>query len=88
MTNAEAMERTLEVLEGLGRLEDIDTARVQALRSMAVQLDSKPGNSQMWKVYWESLSALLEADDDADDGLAAALAQIASAAEMGDSEAT
>lgn len=83
--NAAAMESTLTELRRLGRFEDVDAARVQALRSMAAALDDNPYNSQMWREYREALNEVLKADDDADDGLAAALAQIRGAAEMGDS---
>jgi len=68
----------------MGRFADVDAARVQALRSMAQALDENPFSSQMWREYRESLSEVLGADDDADDSLAAALAQIAGAAEVGD----
>lgn len=86
--NARAMESTLTELERLGRVESIDAARVQALRTMATALDENPYNSQMWREYREALGEVLKADDDADDGLAAALAQIRGAAEMGDPPAS
>jgi hypothetical protein len=73
--NAEAIEVTLHALGEAGRLEDIDAARVQALRSIAEALDEKPWNSQMWREYRESLEGLTA--DDADDGeLAAILAEL------------
>ena len=80
---AAAMEQTLAELKRLGRFEDVDAARVQALRSMAVSLDDRPYNSQMWKELRESLNEVLEADEDADDNLAAALAQISSGTSLG-----
>ena len=80
---ASAMESTLTELKRLGRFEAVDEARVQALRSMAVALDANPFNSQMWKELRESLNEVLEADEDADDSLAAALAQISSGATLG-----
>ena len=87
-TMAVAMERTLVELDRLGRFEEIDTARIQSLRSMAVALDANPFNSQMWRELRESLNEVTKADDDADDSLAAALAQIAGAASVGDTETT
>lgn len=81
-----AMERTITELERLGRFEDVDAARVQALRTMAFALDSNPFNSQMWRELRESLSEVTRASDDADDALAAALAQISGAASVGDQE--
>ena len=81
-----AMRRTLVELERLGRFEAVDAARVQALMSMAESLDQNPFNSQMWRELRESLNEVTRADDDADDGLAAALAQIAGATSLGDPE--
>ena len=57
-TNVAAVEVTLAELKRLGRLEKIDSARVQALRSMAAALDLNPFNSQMWKEYRESIGDL------------------------------
>lgn len=66
-TNADAIEITLAALEQMGRLEDIDAARVQALRSMAAALDEHPFNSQMWREYREAIAGLT-ADDSSRDG--------------------
>lgn len=84
-SNLAAVEAMLTELRRMGRLADVDVAKVQALRSMAQALDDNPFNSQMWKHYWEAIEAVCEADDDADDRLAAAVAQIRGATEMGDS---
>ena len=80
----EAMEQTVAALERMGRFEQVDAATVQSLRSMALALDVNPFNSQMWRELRETLSQVLEADDDADDGIAAALAQIAGVPKVGD----
>ena len=69
--NGVAFERTLAVLVLAGRIEEIDAARVQALRSMAASLDEKPFNSQMWREYREALEGLTT--DDANDGALEAL---------------
>lgn len=66
-TNAAAIEVTLSALERMGRLEDVDAARVQALRSMAAALDEHPFNSQMWREYREAIAGLT-ADDSSRDG--------------------
>ena len=84
---ASAMEQTLAELKRLGRFEDVDAARVQALRSMATSLDDRPHNSQMWKELRESLNEVLEADEDADDLVAAALAEISSGTTLGNQAA-
>jgi len=73
--NGVAIRKTLAELDRLGRFEDVDAARRQALLSMAQALDENPFNSQMWREYRESLNEVLRADDDADDELASAFAE-------------
>lgn len=65
--NATACEQTLAELDRMGRLERVDAARVQAVRSMAAALDAKPFNAQMWREYREALGALTV--DDGDSGV-------------------
>lgn len=69
--NGQAVEVTLGELRRMGRLEKVDQAFVQALRSMAQALDVNPFNSQMWKEYREAIGGLLadDGDPDAIDGL-------------------
>jgi IS5 family transposase len=69
--NANAIEQTLAALAAQGRLEEVDAARVQALRSMAEALDAKPFNSQMWREYREALEGLTS--DESDGGAIEAL---------------
>jgi hypothetical protein len=85
MSNLDAVNRTLKVLEDLGRIDKVDTAMVHALRSMAAALDLDPSNAALWGRYLATLGDLLEAEVDADSGLAEALAEIRSATEVGDS---
>lgn len=66
--NARAIEVTLGELRRIGRLEKIDEARVQALRSMAAALDQNPFNSQMWREYREAIEGLT-ADDGSSDSV-------------------
>lgn len=61
----------------MGRLEAIDEARVQMLRSMADALDAKPYNSQMWREYREALERVI-ADGDDGGGIAALLESLRS----------
>lgn len=65
MTNLEAVESTLAELYRMGRLEVVDAAKVQAVRSMAQSLDEKPFNSQMFHEYLAALEDLT-ADGDSD----------------------
>lgn len=64
--NAKAIEETLAELKRMGRLERIDAAKVQALRSMAEALDLNPFNSQMWKEYREAIGGLASDDSGSD----------------------
>lgn len=61
--NALAIGTTLAELRRMGRLEKINAAQVQALRSMAEALDQNPFNSQMWKEYREAIGGLTASDD-------------------------
>lgn len=62
-TNGGQIEQTLKALRGMGRLEKVDAAAVQALRSMARALDDNPQNAALWRQYREALRELT-ADDD------------------------
>jgi len=70
-TNHGQLEQTLRELRRLGRIEKVDAAAVQALRSMSAALDTDPANAALWRQYREALRELT-ADDTA--GLAAAAA--------------
>lgn len=56
--NRSELERTLEAVKRLGRVEDIDAARVQAVRSMALSLDYDPSNAALWRQYREAIKEL------------------------------
>ena len=73
--NRKAAEVTLKELKRMGRVEKIDAAAVQMLRSMADSLDAKPYNSQMFKEYRETLGELT-ADGDGSDQIADLLAAL------------
>lgn len=62
--NGKAIDVTLSELRRMGRLEKVDQARVQALRSMAAALDANPFNSQMWREYREAIEGLTRHDGD------------------------
>lgn len=63
--NVEALCETLDELERIGRLEKVDAAKVQAVKSMAQALDDNPFNANMWREYGAALERLVD-DDDAD----------------------
>lgn len=83
-TNASALEKTLSAMANCGRIEDIDAAAVQALRSMAATLDDDPSKAALWREYLNALAEVRRADDDADASLNGLLAEIGSAAPVGD----
>ena len=64
--NERAIEATLAELRAMGRLEKIDAAKVQALRSIAEALDLNPFNSQMWREYREAIEGLTRNDGGSD----------------------
>lgn len=65
-TNSGQLEQTLKELRRLGRIEKIDAARVQALRSLAVALDADPWKAALWRLYLEALRELTADDSDGD----------------------
>ena len=81
--NVSAARTTLRELGRLGRLEKIDSARRQALISVAEAVDQRPDNPGLWREYRGLIDDLLRTDEDADDELAAALAAIAGGSEVG-----
>lgn len=64
MVNIDALEKTLSTLRNLGRLEAVDAALVQALRSMAESLDRDPSNAALWRQYREALRELRADESD------------------------
>ena len=82
--NVDATEVTLRELDRMGRVEDVDRAKVQMLRSLSRAVDDEPYNAALWRQYREALNVLLEVDVDADDDLAAAVAEIAGGTALGD----
>lgn len=64
MNNPEALEVTLQSLRDTRRLENVDEALVQALKSMAEALDRDPSNAALWRQYRETLKELTADDSD------------------------
>ena len=84
MSNGDAFESTLTVLEELGRIERVDVAQVEAVRSLASAVDEHPEVASLWRQYREALAELVRTDDDADGSLEAALEALRSATPVGD----
>lgn len=79
-TNAEALERTIRALD---LDEDRESARIQALRSMARALDSNPSKAMLWQQYREGLEGVLSDNEDEDDVVRDAREKIRGAAPLG-----
>jgi hypothetical protein len=79
-----ATETAIEALEVLGRLNDIDAARVAALRALADAVDSDPTNASLWREYRATEQLLREKNDPSSDDFTQLLAALS--AEMGDTE--
>jgi hypothetical protein len=77
--NVEAFAATLAELKKLGRIETLDAAQVQLVRSLAAAVDDDPLASGLWRQYREALADLLRADDNADQELTQALEALRSA---------
>lgn len=71
-SNASELGKTLKHLQEMGRLEKVDAARVQMVRTMARALDDNPQNAALWRQYREALQQLTrgESDGGLDDALA------------------
>jgi hypothetical protein len=80
-TNSGQLEQTLRELRRLGRIEKIDAAAVQALRSMARALDADPSAAALWRQYREALRELTvdDSDSSAGDAIEALFAQVGDA---------
>lgn len=63
-SNVKALEETLSSLRDTRRLERVDEALVQGLRSMAGALDLDPSNAALWRQYRETLKELTADDSD------------------------
>lgn len=85
MSNLDAVTQTLDELRRMGRIEPVDSALVEAARTMAAALDEQPGNAQLWKAYRDTLEVLTDDSADDDDKVAALLAELSAPA--GDAEA-
>lgn len=72
--NTVELGETLSWLREMGRLERVDAARVQALRSIAAALDDNPGNAALWREYRTALKELVA--DDASSAVSDALTDL------------
>ena len=61
--NRSAIEETIEALRTAGRLETIDSARVQIARGLASAVDAQPDNPTIWREYRAAEKALREESD-------------------------
>lgn len=66
-TNASELGKTIAQLRRMGRLEVVDAARLQMVRSIARAVDRDPQNASLWRQYREALKELVRRDDDEND---------------------
>jgi hypothetical protein len=78
-SNRDAVEMTIEILHGLGRLEKIDSATVTMARLLASAVDDSPSSYGLWKQYREALLQLRAIGDNDDQDFAAYMEQLDSA---------
>ena len=57
-SNVLAIEVLIEALYRLGRLEKVDSARVEIARLLARSVDSNPENANLWRQYREAEEAV------------------------------
>ena len=57
-SNSAALEKTIRALARSGRLEAVDSAVMQAARSMARELDAHPGKAMLWREYQAAIERL------------------------------
>ena len=57
-SNRAAIELMISALDELGRLEKIDSARLEIARQLATQCDENPDNGFLWRQYRDAENAL------------------------------
>jgi hypothetical protein len=67
--NLEAIDEMIAALRAAGRLERIDSARVQIARRLARAVDENPENVGLWQQYRAAEAVLREAGVNDSDGL-------------------
>lgn len=81
--NRTAVEETLVALRHAGRLEQVDSARVAIVQSLADAVDADPMNASLWREFRAAESALRITDDHDQDEFGQLLEALS--AEVGDS---
>jgi hypothetical protein len=75
-SNREAVEMTIEILFGLGRLEKIDSATVAIARLLATAVDENPKNAGLWRQYRDAIFHLRAIGNNDDQDFAAYMEQL------------
>jgi len=57
-----AIRETIAALRAAGRLERVDSSRIQAALGLGEQVDLAPGNPQLWRECRMAVETLLNAD--------------------------
>lgn len=89
--NAAAVARTVEALRVAGRLQDEHAATVQMVESLALAVDSDPGNASLWREFRAALDSLMrigEVNDADQDEINLIISALRGTAEMDDATDT
>lgn len=89
--NSAAVARTVEALRTAGRLQDEHAATVQMVESLALAVDTDPGNASLWREFRAGLDSLLKVGEvnDADaDEISLIISALRGTAEVDDSKNT
>ena len=89
--NAAAVARTVEALRVAGRLRDEDAATVQMVESLALAVDSDPGNASLWREFRAALDSLMrigEVSDASADEVNLIIEALRGSTQMDDTENT
>jgi hypothetical protein len=76
--NRKAIEKTIEAMTALGRLDGVDSARVAMVRALADAVDADPTNASLWREYRAAEVSLREVGDNDDDGFKELLESLSS----------
>lgn len=87
--NSDAVAQTVEALRVAGCLRDQDAALVQVVQSLALAVDSEPGNASLWREFRAALDSLMrlgEVNDGGVDEIGSLIEALRGAASLDDAE--
>lgn len=84
-TNLQATDKVLDAMRDAGHIEDVDAADVEALRTLAMVVDSPEGfaDAALWRQYRAAIETVRGLSRSDDDNLSTLLAEMGDAAKTG-----